>query len=990
MFALYNRITRIISLSAFVLFALHVANLFRVSSHYEETHRLVLYFIDMYEMTMGIIPFTTAMGQSAVWIVSMGLGILIVLFTFHKFNFVAIAIIGAVVYILAWGPGFARDEGAFLIFLFAFVVMLIRKMNTHVSVAMRVAPLVAIAIVIVNLRMPLNSEFYVRRSLNQTFTLLMENVSDRMFEVFNPTYFSFQSTGFGGSGGRLGGPVTLNNRTVMDVTAPPGTYLSGAISNTYTGSAWVQTLQEGDIYTHGLPPAQFEMLETAAALIRSATFAHTRASIGTERLVHITGVNELATVLPRHFAALGVIAQHQNYYLHTYLPIETAQVSMGRQRTGTIFRPQNAWGLDFGTGANYLQFISTSPLGDMQAPGLMARDTVYSMLFLDVDRQLPMIGYVLRQAGLGVYATRVENDNWWQQATLGGQITGLGSDNLRDSFMHLDLRLINARRQGFERVHYTEINLDMPDTYVIDPPPWWRYYFTLESWESHDFEFVPLEGEELEIFNDWSDEIDHSFFRQELFDLADEMNFWNVTWYWDEYGYADFDTPGRFVPGELRTMYLYIWQENNWENAQTSEVVLPFQNAETFGVAEMQVLFNLFANSIYGEVLGYIPTEAYLMHWLDMFATDVLELYAYQVRLHFMDVPDIVPQRVYDLTHQIIAGAETDFDRVMAIRNYLQRFPYTLTPAHVPRGVCFVDHFLFEGREGYCTYFASAMAIMARIAGVPSRYVDGFALPRTAGETVTVTNRMAHAWVEVYLEGFGWLTIEATPAYLGTPPDPVPTSNVPAHILDGSWMDQAGERVGDPELMDGYIDAARAAAEAAAARAASGGGIGAIGGVAGAVANQIAVNWVLILLVVLVLVLLTLLLSRFWVVVLSLARVQKQSPDQQVIAYFGGILDIVTYYTSPLIPGETPFAYGKHKGKRFAFHSDSVFFKDLIALYYRAKYSPHQITENESALMEEAYFTMVELLRSQKRTPFVFLYLRYVKRVGVLCDKQME
>ena len=74
-----------------------------------------------------------------------------------------------------------------------------------------------------------------------------------------------------------------------------------------------------------------------------------------------------------------------------------------------------------------------------------------------------------------------------------------------------------------------------------------------------------------------------------------------------------------------------------------------------------------------------------------------------------------------------------------------------------------VSYFVLEAPEGYCVYFASAMAVMARIAGLPARYVEGYlAVPDENGECV-VTGRSAHAWAEVYFKGFGWVVFDATP-----------------------------------------------------------------------------------------------------------------------------------------------------------------------------------------------------------------------------------
>jgi hypothetical protein len=397
-----------------------------------------------------------------------------------------------------------------------------------------------------------------------------------------------------------------------------------------------------------------------------------------------------------------------------------------------------------------------------------------------------------------------------------------------------------------------------------------------------------------------------------------------------------------------------------------------FQNIQYFGVQEMQILFDLFTA---GDP-GFIPQEAYLLHWLDMFAVDVLAEYARQVRLHFTEVPEIVPQRVRDLTLQIVAGLDNDFDRVMAIRDYLLRFPYTLTPAHVPRGICFVDHFLFVGQEGYCTYFASAMAIMARIAGIPSRYVEGFVLPPTRyhAEAVTVTNRMAHAWTEVYLEGFGWIIVEATPTYafIADPTLRFPVGGGAGEGFDDEWFRMMAERMGDPELEVGdmwwYTGQTTAGGDTSVNDEET-------------PRRHIELNLHLLIPALAAVGILIFLLVKYWHVILAVVKVRRLAPNLQVIAYFEGILDIVTYYTNPMLPGETPKAYGLHKGKRFAFKSDSKYLNDLIVLYYKAKYSPHEISKDECELMEEAYFDMVNLLRI-RRLPFVFFYLRYIRMVG--------
>lgn len=128
------------------------------------------------------------------------------------------------------------------------------------------------------------------------------------------------------------------------------------------------------------------------------------------------------------------------------------------------------------------------------------------------------------------------------------------------------------------------------------------------------------------------------------------------------------------------------------------------------------------------------------------------------------DLPLGIDSALYQQTYDIISGAETPYQRAEAICDWLKlRGQYTLMPEPVPEGRDMVSYFVLEATEGYCVYFASAMAVMARIAGLPARYVEGYlAEPDENGECI-VTGRNAHAWAEVYFKGFGWVVFDATP-----------------------------------------------------------------------------------------------------------------------------------------------------------------------------------------------------------------------------------
>lgn len=109
------------------------------------------------------------------------------------------------------------------------------------------------------------------------------------------------------------------------------------------------------------------------------------------------------------------------------------------------------------------------------------------------------------------------------------------------------------------------------------------------------------------------------------------------------------------------------------------------------------------------------------------------------------------------------------------VDHFKENFTYTLTPtAAADPHLDGVDNFLSVTQEGYCTQYASALALMMRAAGVPARYVEGYvacdfvrnyAKDAVGRYTTTVRDYNAHAWVEVWYDGVGWVQYEATPVY---------------------------------------------------------------------------------------------------------------------------------------------------------------------------------------------------------------------------------
>lgn len=113
-----------------------------------------------------------------------------------------------------------------------------------------------------------------------------------------------------------------------------------------------------------------------------------------------------------------------------------------------------------------------------------------------------------------------------------------------------------------------------------------------------------------------------------------------------------------------------------------------------------------------------------------------------------------------------------------SIRQFLaDRATYSTAPGKTPGSRDFVNYFLMENHEGYCVHFATAGVLLARYAGIPARYCEGYvATPsdfekakqkKDGSYTVTLTDARAHAWCEFYVTGYGWIPFEFTPGYYG-------------------------------------------------------------------------------------------------------------------------------------------------------------------------------------------------------------------------------
>jgi transglutaminase-like putative cysteine protease len=133
---------------------------------------------------------------------------------------------------------------------------------------------------------------------------------------------------------------------------------------------------------------------------------------------------------------------------------------------------------------------------------------------------------------------------------------------------------------------------------------------------------------------------------------------------------------------------------------------------------------------------------------------------------HYLEVPSSYRQLASVARAQVAAaGAKTPFQEAVALQDWLSSrdFKYTLNAPSVTDAAGLTS-FLENTKRGYCQQFSFAMAVLARLLGIPSRVAYGFtAGTLAAGGGWVVSTHDAHAWPELYFQGFGWLRFEPTP-----------------------------------------------------------------------------------------------------------------------------------------------------------------------------------------------------------------------------------
>jgi transglutaminase-like putative cysteine protease len=233
-----------------------------------------------------------------------------------------------------------------------------------------------------------------------------------------------------------------------------------------------------------------------------------------------------------------------------------------------------------------------------------------------------------------------------------------------------------------------------------------------------------------------------------------------------------------------KRLFVHQYETSHWFRQRASTENLLVQQFELaapglevlFGAAKLYYSEGKFLSLQYDKVTENIhvifdPSSLHYTAYSDITtpAAEALQRdqngYPEEITKLYLQLPELAG-RIRDLAHQIVDQYDNPYDKAQAIQNFLSRnYEYSLNVRRKP-SLPPLEDFLFVNKAGHCEYYATSMAILLRILGVPTRVVNGFAQGRwnEFGRFFTVRQSDAHAWVEVFFPSYGWITFDPTPA----------------------------------------------------------------------------------------------------------------------------------------------------------------------------------------------------------------------------------
>lgn len=201
--------------------------------------------------------------------------------------------------------------------------------------------------------------------------------------------------------------------------------------------------------------------------------------------------------------------------------------------------------------------------------------------------------------------------------------------------------------------------------------------------------------------------------------------------------------------------YSYSFVDIDYSNATVVKILESSKNIEYKEEIYNRIYTNL--QELYGIELEPISFDEFC---------EMAERCRAQAEKQYTNVGDKVSERVVELANETAANCENDYETCKKLEKYMYQYRYN-KEIEAPDNADMLEWFLFEGKEGYCAHYATALAVMLRCRDVPTRVSEGFLVGYSRQldrNEYSILSDTAHMWVEAYIDGFGWIRLEPTTA----------------------------------------------------------------------------------------------------------------------------------------------------------------------------------------------------------------------------------
>ena len=664
---------------------------------------------------IGIERHTLLFENTTIWIIIATISLLIVIFCYYQFYFWALLVGTAVAFgILISSPYFSHPW-SFNVYIFCILTLLAKRLHQRsIDSSTKgtspfsgfIMPLVALCLMPALLIPAPQTGFTDDGALSRSFN----TINDMFYNLTRQRSFSLQQVGFSGEGGRLGGAVTLNHNLFMRIRIDEGNpyypmpiYITGATFDTYTGYSWENEHAE-------FVPVDFSTTYHNMELFEQAT------EIGT---VESTWIYEF----------INNIALRDGF--ESYVLVDEEYFTITSEESLEMYYTQMSGAIQ-----------SEHMAGRIDAEELV---TLYSQLQAAIESMAQQLEATGEVYGFPLALRDIM-----------GYTTVTSPSRVMDRNYHLLVR--GVQHGGLTMIEMTEDGDIIRLGFYAEPHGGGTNEVTWHGTTTYT-------SLEIDVLNTRPTSIFHTGIVRDAYAQNAEVAFLR-------------DRDGRFsgasqLPRQTRYTILYSTHNDltsfyfNFDRDVLLETSSPRPVFSYPGILRDNLRpFDVVNAQLGRDFLNVTLVVNGLEVCVEELLSDYLIPRAERIHETYTVLPDDFPARVAQLAQTVTADATNNYERMRMLEEYLSsNYSYTLSTVTPPRDMDFVEHFLFETKQGYCVYFATAFVAMARSLNVPTRYVEGFLVRGTPNDNgfIDVFNSMAHAWPEVYFEGSGWLRFEPTP-----------------------------------------------------------------------------------------------------------------------------------------------------------------------------------------------------------------------------------